>query len=265
MILVTGATGNIGRAVVKLLSASGTEFHALTRDPSRAPAGVEAVQGDLTDPTTLPAALAGHDAMFLLLPPRTDPGPIVVAARDAGVRYLTMVGSLTAQTNPESPVGRGTLRGEQVLRESGLRWTVLRAWEFASNTLGWAPSIRDRGVVDVLTVGEPSPVIDPADIGSAAATVLTEMDGGDHDAQIYSLTGPENLTVEDKVRAIGTALGRELKLENKNDEQAAAQAMWLPGVCTVPGPGVLSTVEDLTGAPARTFQQWADDHVAAFR
>lgn len=267
MILVTGATGNVGRIVAELLNRSGAEVRALTRDPGRAklPPGVETAQGDLTDPVSLRAAFSGIDAMFLMLPARTDPGPIAEAARSSGVRYITMVGSLTAQTHPDSPVGRGTLHGERILRDSGLGWTALRAWEFASNTLAWALSIREAGVVEVLHAGRPSPVIDPADIGSVAATVLSRASSGKHDGRVYPLTGPENLTVGDKVRAIGMAIGRELTLVDKDDAQAAAQAMWLPGVCTIEGPGVLSTVEDVTGSPARSFRQWASNHASAFR
>jgi uncharacterized protein YbjT (DUF2867 family) len=229
------------------------------------PPGVAAVQGDLADLASLRAAFCGVEAMFLLLPARTDPGPVVELARGSGVRHITMLGSLTAQTHPDSPVGRGTLRGEQILRDSGLGWTVLRAWEFASNTLAWAPSIRQTGVVEILHAGRPSPVIDPADIGSVAATVLSQAGSGRHDSRVYPLTGPENLTAGDKVRAIGMAIGRELKLVDKDDAQAAAQAMWLPGVCTIEGPGVLSTVEDVTGFPARSFRQWASNHASAFR
>jgi uncharacterized protein YbjT (DUF2867 family) len=229
------------------------------------PPGVAAVRGDLSEPASLREALSGVEAMFLLLPARTDPGPVVELARGSGVRHITMLGSLTAQTHPDSPAGRGTLHGEQVLRDSGLGWTILRAWEFASNTLAWAASIRQRGVVEVLHAGRPSPVIDPADIGSLAAAVLSQAGSGRHDGSIYALTGPENLTVADKVRAIGTALGLELKLADKNDAAAAAQAMWLPGVCTVEGPGVSPTVREITGSPARSFQQWAGDHAGAFR
>lgn len=267
MILITGATGNVGRAVVDLLSASGAGVRALTRDPSRStlPPGVEAVQGDLADLASLSDAFSGVNAMVLLLPPRTDPGPIVDLARDSGVRYIIMLGSLTAQTHPNSPVGRGTLRGEQILRDGGPGWTALRAWEFASNTLAWAPSIRKNGMVEVLHAGQPSPVIDPADIASVAATILSQTDSGKHDGRIYPLTGPQNLTVADKVRMLGIALGRTLKLDNKNDAQAAAEAMWLPGVCTIEGPGVLSMVEDVTGSPARSFQQWANDNADKFR
>jgi uncharacterized protein YbjT (DUF2867 family) len=267
MILVTGATGNVGRALVGQLGKSDASVRALTRDSGRAslPPGVEAVQGDLADPDSLLAALSGPKAVFLLLPAQADPGPVVDLARRSGVRHITMLGSLTAQTHPNSPAGRGTLRGEQVLRDSGLSWTSLRAWEFASNTLAWAPSIRQAGVVRVLHAGQPSPVIDPDDIASAAAAILTEAATGRHDGRVYPLTGPENLTVADKVRAIGTVLGRDLRLDDKDDTQAAAQAMWLPGVCTIEGPGVLPTVADLTGAPARTFRQWAAGHAAAFR
>jgi len=100
---------------------------------------------------------------------------------------------------------------------------------------------------------------------SVAATVLSQASSGKHDGRVYPLTGPENLTVGDKVRAIGMAIGRELTLVDKDDAQAAAQAMWLPGVCTIEGPGVLSTVEDVTGSPARSFRQWASNHASAFR
>ncbi|PTL76065.1 SDR family oxidoreductase [Vitiosangium sp. GDMCC 1.1324] len=280
MIVVTGATGSVGSALLKQLKEAGVAARAVTRDAKRAavPVGVEVAEGDLTKPESLENAFSGASALFLLMTAgdvanRVDLAAVVGLARRAGVKRVVLVSSLLAQTHPDSFPGRSSLQGEQIVRDSGLAWTLLRPWEFASNVLAWAPAIRAEGIVRVLTSGLPSPAIHPADIASVAFRVLTE-DG--HEGAIYPLTGPQGLTPQDKVRAIGAAMGREPSFVEQDDpralEQLARQApdevsakLMIPGVCGLESPGPLSTVELLTGVPARTFQQWAHDNVNAFR
>ncbi len=193
MILVTGATGNIGGALIGKLGKAGVPVRALSRSPDRAafPAGVEAVEGDLTDPDSLRSALRGVDALFLLQPGTTDTSQILESAAEAGVHQVVTVSSLFAQTHPESFIGRNLLHSEQIVRESGLEWTILRPWEFASNTLAWAAAIRAEGVVRAPRSGVPSPAIDPDDIAAVAASALLE-DG--HCGAVYPLTGPAAVT-----------------------------------------------------------------------
>lgn len=276
MILVTGATGNIGSALLRRLAERDVAARALTRDASRAvvPAGVEVVEGDLGRPDSLRPAWNGVESVFFLPNGSEDSEEVLRSARQAGVRRVVMVSSLLAQTDPGSFIGRGALQGEQVLRDSGLSWTILRPWEFASNAIWWASSIREQGIVRATGGDKVSPVIDPADIAAVAARALTEPG---HEEKIHPLTGPAEVSPRERVRLIGRELGRELEFEEMTAEEAlqnlkrfmpAEVAESMAGDDTEgedPGPGVLSTVEDVTGSPARTFQQWAHEHADAFR
>ncbi|HEX2312908.1 MAG TPA: NAD(P)H-binding protein [Thermomonospora sp.] len=272
MILVTGATGNMGVPLVRRLREFGIAPRVTTRDARRAgallPDGVDIFEGDLTEPEFLDRALRGVEKLFLFLE-AGDPARVMEAARRAGVPRVVLVTSLLAETRPRSFVGGLALQAEQGVREAGFRWTVLRPWEYASNTLAWAPEIRDGGVVRKPSAGLPSPVIDPADVADVAARVLTE-DG--HDGRTYALTGPEELTAFDKVRAIGAALGRDLTFEETADAALMETIRTSPevlaedfGVCFMESPGVRSTVRDLTGRPPRAFTEWAQEHAESFK
>jgi uncharacterized protein YbjT (DUF2867 family) len=278
MIMVTGATGNLGRSLVDQLSTSGQTVRALTRDANRArlPGSVEVVEGDLTQPDSLHPALKGVDALFLVMSSRSgDAASVLEVARQAGVRRVVMVSTLAAQNHPDSAVGRGSLQAEHALGTSGLSWTVLRPTQFASNTLWWAPMIRTGGIVRAPFAHVALPTIHPGDIAAVARVALTE-DG--HHGKTYPLTGPQALTPPQLAQAIGAALGRDLVYEELTVEQAREQlAQQFPveiansvldlmgRTATDADSVVLSTVEQVTGEPARTFQQWARDHVEAFR
>lgn len=276
-ILVTGATGNVGGSVVTQLLERGIVPRVLTRDPGRAafPPGVEAVKGDLAAPETLPAALDGVEQMFLFAVGGTGPA-VAAAAKAAGVRQVVFLSSMAvvgagARSNP---IGRLHAEIEDAVRDAGLRWTFLRPGAFATNALGWAPQIRATGVVRSPHAGAVRTSIHEADIAAVGVAALTE-DG--HDGKGYSLTGPEALTQAEEVALIGEAIGRPTRLEEISEEefkQAVADRMpsgfadqmlsyWRASVGTTPP--VLSTVEDVTGRPARTFGQWARDHAADFR
>ena len=279
MMLVTGVNGNVGRVLVRLLAKAGVPARALTRYPGRTevPAGVELVEGDLTKAASLERALEGTTGLYVPraagdLANRVDLEAITALARGAGVKRVVLVSSLLAQTHPASLAGRMALHGEQTVRDSGLPWTILRPWELASNALAWVAAIRGEGTVRVPTSGLPSPAIHPADIAAVAFHALTE---SGHEGKIHALTGPEELTPRDKVSALGAALGRDLGFIEHADPELLAQMalrapdeatakLMIPGVCGLESPGALDTVQQVTGAPARTFRQWALDHAGAF-
>lgn len=275
MIVVTGATGNIGRVLVQELAESGVPTRALTREPARAtvPAGVEIVGGDLARPDSLGPLWDGAEAVFLLPTTGADPAAILKSAREAGVQRLVTISSLLAQTHPDSFIGQGALAAERVVRDSGLAWTMLRPWEFAANAAWWAGMIRDQGAVYAPFGDAASPVIDPADIATVAARVLTEPG---HTEKTYPLTGPEEVTHRERVRIIGEILGRELQFTEIPAEQArehlrrampagAADTMIDTAFGSDNSPGALPTVEEITGKPARTFRQWVVEHAGLFR
>ncbi|WP_131738755.1 SDR family oxidoreductase [Actinomadura roseirufa] len=272
MILVTGATGNMGVPLVRRLRRSGVAPRVTTRDAGRAgavlPDEVEILEGDLNEPAFLERALDGVEALFLFLE-SGDPARVLRAAAGARVARVVLVTSLLAETRPMSFVGRLSLGTEAVMREAGLRGTVLRPWEFASNTLAWAREIRDGDAVRKPSAGLPSPVIDPADVADVAARVLVE-DG--HEGRTYALTGPAELTAEHKVEAIGAALGRELVFEETRDPVLLERIRVAPeqvaegyGVCFMDSPGVRSAVRDVTGRPPRTFREWAFENAGSFK
>ncbi|MFI1829594.1 NAD(P)H-binding protein [Streptomyces sp. NPDC020412] len=269
--LVAGATGTVGRQVVAELLRRGHAVRALTRDAERAdfPDGVEVVEGDLTDPDTLVDALKGVTGLHLItfggeyLVP-LDTGPhIVELARAAGVRRVTVLN------------GGGETPLENAVRASDLTWTVVMPVEFMANALGWADGVRARDEVREPFVDRLSAMVHEGDIGAVAAVALTE-DG--HGGRTYLLSGPEALTVRDKVDALAAARGRAIGLVELSEAEALAD--WraaghsdevvdflLEVYRDTPEVGrtVNPTVEQVTGRPARTFAEWARDHADAFR
>jgi uncharacterized protein YbjT (DUF2867 family) len=274
MILVSGATGNVGGQVVRGLAAAGRPVRALTRDPARArfPDGVEVVAGDLSRPGSLGAALAGVEALFLIK--SGNEAEVAAAAKRAGVRRIVLLSALAAQTRLDSAIGRDHLVAEHTVQSAGLDWTLLRPGQFASNTLRWAPQVRAGDTVRAPFGDVALPTIHPADIAAVAAAALTTTD---HCGQTYGLSGPAAVTPREQLRAIGAALGRDLDFQEIPAEQARARmlehappvvvdaALALIGSPTAEEVAVLPAVERVTGAPARTFAQWARDNAAAFR
>ncbi|GHF67455.1 NmrA family transcriptional regulator [Streptomyces mashuensis] len=283
MILVTGATGNIGSALLRQLHAHGAgPVRGLTRNPARAsfPAGVEAVEGDLTRPDTLHAALKGVRAMVLLSGTSTAAGSaaedgVLTAAREAGVDHVVLVSSIAVQTHPHLACYASIHAAERAVRDSGMDWTILRPTQFASNTLWWAPSVREHGTVRAPFADTGLPVIDPADIAAVARVVLT---GPGHRGRTYALTGPETVTPRRQAAALAAALGREVTFTEISREEAHRDLAAVLGDATAADVldlmggdvneellAVRDTVRELTGVPARTFEEWAREHAAAFR
>ncbi|MFG1707824.1 NmrA family NAD(P)-binding protein [Nonomuraea sp. M3C6] len=277
-ILVTGATGNVGRQLVSMLIEAGATPRALTREPRSAglPDGVQVVGGDLTDPGSLDAALDGVESVFLLWPFFTaeGAGPVVDAIGKHARRVVYL--SAFSVSDDREPAENGVWgEVEHLIEGSGVQWTFLRAGGFATNTLGWADQIRGAGVVRAPYAGAARSLIHEADIAAVAARALTE-DG--HAGRRYVLTGPEVLTQTEQVRAIGEAIGRPLRFDEQPHEEAREQMIAAWGepafvdqalghwarIVEEPEP-VTSTVQEVTGRPARTFREWARDHAADFR
>ncbi|MCY1060791.1 NmrA family NAD(P)-binding protein [Nannocystis sp. SCPEA4] len=270
-ILVTGATGKVGRPLVDALLAGGHAVRALTRDRRRAnlPAGVEVVAGDLGGTESLNEVFVGVAAVHLItfhgddFAPLANGEEIVALAQRAGVRRVTVL---------KGDVTRSPL--ELAIAASGLEWTFLAPVEFMSNTLEWAEAIRTDGVVREGFAAMKSALIHEADIAAVAATALTT-DG--HAGREYLLTGPQALTPPERLQILEKVLGRPLRfVELRRDEivgrwRAAgfgdSDVEFFLKMRTEPpaaGYTVLPTVERVTGRPARTFARWVQEHAAAF-
>ncbi|ARF56849.1 NAD(P)H-binding protein [Streptomyces gilvosporeus] len=284
MIVVTGATGNIGRSLVGRLLQDGAQVRALTRDPSRAglPAEAETVRADLTDASGLAPLLGGAEALFLNLAAGGERSAVVVldAAVKAGVRRVVLNSSVAVTDSPADEtnfIARMHAAVERAVRASGLEWTFVRGSNYATNALGWAASIRETGVVRDAHPGAQGVPVHEADLADVAAVALLDRTGA-HAGQAYVVTGPEVLTVAEQVAEIGRAVGREVRVE-RISEDAAAEAIAGPHLpkaaareliamfgSTVDRPAwpVSDAVERVTGRPARPFAQWAREHAADF-
>ncbi|GIO14066.1 nucleotide-diphosphate-sugar epimerase [Cohnella xylanilytica] len=270
-ILVTGATGTVGRHVVKQLVQKGERVRAVSRNPARAnlPEGVEVVAGDLNAPDTLRGAFVGAKGLFLITSSDEPDGSletrpkVIELAEQAGVkRVAVLVGY------EEGPV-------EEALKASRMEWTLLKPGEFMANILAdWKDSIRQEGVVREAFGDAPSARIHEADIAAVAAAALLE-DG--HHGQSYILTGPESLTRREAVKVVGERLGREIVFDELTEEQARQN--WRdqgyeegdieffvlmgknpPAI----GHTVVPTVEQVLGRPAKTLAEWVDEHKHEF-
>lgn len=280
VVLVTGATGHVGRHVVSQLLRTGAAVRALARDPASAglPGGVDVVRGDLSTPDTLNAGLNGVDAVFLLWPGLTaDLAPAVLDVIGKHARRIVFLSSLGISDDlVQQPDSVNALHAdiERLIEQSGLEWTFLRPGGFATNTLWWVPQIRAEGVVRWVYGACARASIHERDIAAVAVRVLTN---SGHGGAKYLLTGPQTLTQVEQVQIIGEVISRPLRFEEISPEAMRSQMLtWLPpavvdGALTywarlVTEPEVVSpTVEEVTGAPARSFHDWVSDHAGDFR
>lgn len=274
MILVTGATGNVGRHVIGGLVAAGAGVRALTRDPANAhlPARVEVQAGDLTRPETWPAALRAVDRAYVMSIPGELAG-FLDAARGAGVRHIVLLSSGTVTLRQPNPIARTHAECERLVERSGLDWTFLRPTAFMANDLRWAPGVRAQGVVRAPYGQAATAAIDERDIAAVAVAALLR-EG--HAGQAYPLTGPASLTQVERVRLLGEALGRTLRFEELDPAAARAHmASVLPPPLVEAVLGMLAaqvgqtaevvdTVERVTGRAPFSYAAWARLHAADF-
>ena len=213
MYLITGATGNVGKAVVAQLIAAKQPVRVLVRDAQKAAQWGDAVEvaiGDFNQPESLRKALHGVDAAFYMVAGLGGSDPtrsFVEAAKQSGSPRIVMLSSLGA-ASPDNGLGRHHLEKEQIIRESGLPWTFLRPGMFMSNTFSWAQSIKSQGAVyNALADGRIAPIA-PADIAAVAVKALT---GTELVGQIIDLTGDEPLSTPEQVAILSRVLGREVR------------------------------------------------------
>jgi uncharacterized protein YbjT (DUF2867 family) len=278
MILVTGATGKVGRPVVAGLLAEGAPVRALTRSPSAGlPADAEIARWNPGEPETLAAALAGTTAVFINV---TAVGgaitDLLATAARAGARRAVMLSSFTVRDNGVQPysVGAHHKAIEDAVRASPLAPTFLRCGGFAANTLAWAPAIRAEGVVRAPCGDAATAPIAERDVAAAAVRVL--LDDG-HAGARYVLTGRQSLTQAEQAQAIGAAIGRELRFEELSAAAfRQATAAYLPAAAAEDMLRYLAQyvgrtaqmspdLELITRQPATAFTDWAVEHAAGFR
>lgn len=280
-ILVTGATGTVGREVVKQLVDAGHKVRALTRAPAKVKfaAAVEVVRGDLAEPATLTAAFTGIDKAFVL----SNGAEIAeleanafAAAKQAGVKHIVKLSGrpLNADFIAGTPLARAHNASEDRLRALGIPWTILRPGYFSSNVLMMGV-LEQGGLFLPAGDGKDTP-IDPRDIAAVAVKALTTQG---HEGKVYELTGPQALSHAEMVEKLAAATGKPLQYVDVPEAEARARMLangapvpyvdtllrYFGGVKAGRLETPLTTVADLLGRPARTFDDWLRDHLALFQ
>jgi uncharacterized protein YbjT (DUF2867 family) len=280
-VLVTGATGRVGRVVIDLLLDAGVPVRALMHRAEAGesfPANVETVSGDLTVPESLDVGLQGVETVFLVwtAPPAT--ADAVVERLAAHVRRVVFLSAPHQTPHPffQQPNPMAVLYAEieRLIAAAGLEWTILRPGMFASNALlWWAPAIRRDGVIRWPYGAAETAPVDDRDVASVAARTLYQ-DG--HVGGDYVLTGPESLSQAEQVRIIGDVLGRPITFIDLTPDEfrRETEGSWPPPAvdmllaawgATMGVPAyVTPTVSDILGSAPRTFREWVADHAAAF-
>lgn len=283
MILVTGATGKVGRTVVRVLAESGAPVRALVRTEAGAAElrrpGVDVALGDLGVPHTLHAAVSGVHALLILSPP--DPrlveweGHLVVEARRAGVARLVKLSAIGADERSTARILRWHASAETLVRASGIASTVLRPTVFMQNLLALAPAVRAQSAFFVPAADAQLSFVDARDVGEAAARVLLHDGDG---ARTYVLSGPEPLSYHDVARELTRVLGRPVHYRPDTADEALARlraagvpewyAEALVELSTVFVGGTSAVVSDavarLTGRAPRRLGAFVTEHASAF-
>jgi uncharacterized protein YbjT (DUF2867 family) len=268
-ILVTGARGAVAKSLIALLRERGADVRAASRDP-------EAEHTcDLTDPATFPAALKGVSSVFLYASP-AHADAFVQEAAGAGVEHIVLL-STSAVFGPgaeSDPLAKSHLDVEHALLAGPVRATMLRPGSFASNALAWSWPIRSGRPVSLPYPNAHSDPIHEADVANVALAVLTkpEISG-----RPYTLTGPRSLTFTEQIDHLSRVSGQSIGTRHvTREEWKAEMSEHVPGHIadalldwwqSSDGKPVelTTTVEELTGHPARAFEVWAADHAGDFR
>ncbi|MFI9616321.1 SDR family oxidoreductase [Streptomyces sp. NPDC052023] len=280
MIVVTGASGNVGRPLVNALAAAGSRTTAVTRGPLpyALPPGAVHQRADLAAPSSLGPALEGAEALFLLVagglltggPAAED---LLKTAESAGVRRVVLLSSQVTGTRPEAASHARLREFEEAVRAWGREWTILRPAGFASNTFAWVETVRATRTV-IAPFGDVAlPVVDPADIAEVASVALRE-DG--HTGRAYELTGPAGVSPRRQAQDLGDAVGAEVHFVELTREQAREQMLKFMPPAVVEGTldvlgeplpaerRVSPDVQTVLGRPAGSFAGWVARHAGAF-
>ncbi|MFI6325485.1 SDR family oxidoreductase [Nonomuraea sp. NPDC050556] len=277
MIVVTGATGNVGRTLVRILAEQGHEVTAVSRRIAQTdvPQGVHTIATDLAQPS--PHLPSGPDAVFLLvggdLMMAGDPAQVV--ARFAGAGRIVLLSSQGVASRPDSlSHGRAFAAFEQAVMDSGTDWTILRPGGFATNAYAWAPSIKASRTAAAPFTEVGLPVIDPDDIAAVAAVTLTQPG---HTKAIYELTGPAPTTPRQRAAALSDAIGEPITFVTQTRDEARTQLLtFMPAPVAETTLDILGTptpreqtvspdVERILGRAPGTFADWAKRNAPAFR
>lgn len=225
MILITGATGTVGRELVKLMARPGKPVRVMVRDRRKAESiaypGVEMVEGDFGNVGTLDDALSGIHKAFLLSATDEHQSELesnfVQAAARANLRHLVKLSALGASPNSPARLLRWHAETERQIEAAGIPFTHLRPNQFMQNFLAYRPTIQAQGAFySPMGAGRIS-IVDVRDVAAVAAEVLEEHG---HEGKIYDITGPEDLSYDELAEDLTNALGRPVQYADVPPDRA---------------------------------------------
>jgi uncharacterized protein YbjT (DUF2867 family) len=283
MILITGATGNNGRELVRQLVAAGQHVRALVRDVAKATnlkgPNVELAVGDFDRPATLDAALRGVEKAFLLTPVAEHfvewQRAFIETAQRAEVKHLVKFSGMGADSGVKVELLRLHNETDNLLRKSGVPFTILQPNSFHQNILSSADTIKTQGAFYWPLKNAAQSTVDIRDVNAIAARVFTSPG---HEGNTYVITGPEALTFQQAAEKLSAVLGRDIQYVDVR-LSAAADGMRKSGMpewnvravsellgyfASGAAATVTDTVPRLLGRPAISFEQFVQDHRAAF-
>jgi uncharacterized protein YbjT (DUF2867 family) len=284
MILITGATGNVGSEVVKTLSRQKHRARAFVRSTSKARPialpGIELVEGDFTQPETIARSLQGVDRLFLLIPSSSQveqqQRDFVDAAKRSGVKHIVKLSQLGADARSTGRFQRYHGAVEDYIRDSGLKYTFLRPNLFMQGLLNFRAVIAAQGAFYLAAGDARVSIVDVRDIATVAALALT---GPGHEGKVYEITGPESLTHAEMADRLSTAIGKTVNFVNISPD-SMRDALVGFGMPEWQANGIVedydlyrrgeaakvtTTVQDVTGIAPTTFSRFARDYAGAFR
>jgi uncharacterized protein YbjT (DUF2867 family) len=280
-ILVTGATGNTGRAIVDALARRGTPVRAMVRSPAdraKLPADVPIAVADFDDPASVAAALAGAERAYLVTPSseraEEQQRRFADLAVKAGLRHVVVLSQLAADQHSPVRFLRYHAVVEQHVRDLGIAYTFLRPNLYFQGLLAFARSISAEGRFYAPIGDTPVSAVDVRDIAAVAAIALTEPG---HEGVTYTLTGPEPITHGQIATALTATIGRDVTYIDVPPEAFAASLRGILPPWQVEGlledyahyrrgeaASVSPAVAEITGRPPTDVRQFARDYAAAF-
>lgn len=225
MILITGASGTVGRELVKVMARPGAAIRIMVRDRVKAGSvsypGVDIVQGDFGVPETLDDAMSGAHKAFLLTPPdQRQPeweSNFIEAARRSNLRHIVKLSALGASMNAPARLLQWHAESERKLESTGIPYTHLRPSQFMQNFLSFRPTIAGQGAFYAPMGNGRISLVDARDVAAVAAEVLTEFG---HERKAYEITGPQALSYKDIAEILTGALGKPVQYVDVPPETA---------------------------------------------
>ncbi|MFA6403029.1 MAG: NmrA family NAD(P)-binding protein [Salinivirgaceae bacterium] len=277
--LITGATGSIGRQIVKQLVEQKAEVIAMCRVPEKSnlPKEVRVVKGDLTEGNIDKRIFEGVETLFLF-PADGDIRPFLRTAKEAGVQHVVALSSLAVsahfQRDLDSYSNKYHLAVENAVREVGLKLTALRSGTFGNNLLAWSPTIKMTKSVFLPFPDSAQALIHEADIAECVVALFAQPAKWGKE---YELSGPKALTQREQVEKLGKALGVSLNCHRVTPEQFTSSVSQFMSddiikmiltyweETTLQPDTIRTGYTELTGKTGRSFEQWVEDHVGQFR